>query len=1433
MSAGQGIGAVIGATIGLVIGGPGAALKGAYWGYTAGSIIDPPPGPHLEGPRLNDRIIQTSEEGAPLPTVFGTQRISGNVVWSSGLEEIATTTEQGGGSGGGATSTTYSYKTDAAIALCSGSITGIRRIWADAKLIYDASENASLNTLLASEQRVGGIRVYTGSETQQPDPLIQSIEGAANTPAYRGMAYVVFEDLLLADFGNRLPNFSFEVVRNADPVAVCIDEIDLFRRAPPYPDDGAGVTYFDGAGWWMYEVVYTDNADPWSVTEFHVQEYYLALGETIPVAHDLISISGAMMPGNGVSYAYIARFKSNRRAFALFDLVGGYGGFRVYYRDDAGDWQLKSIWSPNGNGGSVDNAGPVAMVDDLIVMAGRNHPTSIRLEDSSYTYLTRPTSPSVSDYCWLAEIVLDKVVIGVDDGGTNKVWIYDASTLAYESSITISSAASTDLVGNLDALGNLWFTGLGGVLGGAYEGKLFKIATLLGTPGTEELIFSGLAQTDNDYEPNTMRTNWRIDTVGGMVAFITDNNSDTSSARQYMGVFGLYSYAQTAQPLDEVCAALMEYSGLSAAQYDVTALASDSVRGYTIGRPMAIRGAFEPLQTAWHFDLAEIDAQIVAVKRGGSVVATIPADDLGAAETPGSVPLKLTRNNDSELPSEIQISYSDIDNDHQAGTQYARSLTAQSVNIQQISLPLALTSQEAAQLAEIILNSSRYTGRHTLEFSLDYGWSRLCPTDVVSVPGYGVQWTARIGQIDLGAPGIVQVVASPEIAALYASILAGSDATGIGQTIGLTGTTTLNLIDCCLLRDTDSGMAWYVGLSGSVDTWPGGAVYKSSVNGATWTLATAATRTQAAQIGTATTALATADCRVWDKSNALNVMMQAGATLSSATELAVLDGANAALLGAHGRWELIQWLTATLESDGSYTLSNLLRGRKGTEHAASSHVIGDTFIVLSAATLQQLAVTTSELNAERLYKATTSGQLIEAVDSEAATYTGERLKPLAPADFHAIQQANGDIHLKWKRRDRIARAWSSSVSLPQSESTESYEIDIAIYGDIVRTLTATSESATYTAAEQLTDLDGVTSETATFGLYQISAAVGRGHISAISQIIEAAADTGIEPPEGGSDSFIFSAQSTQWTGTYLIAASQFGTGAWWYSADAATWTPATSTTSGPGETIVNGTTTISAYIPYIQVSTSATLATWTARSVADWKVTWAAFDDRVYAGVWDGTQYVYVHAGWNVLSTDTVSWSHELNDLPAPTYYDGSNLIIKRVLMFGSTYVAIFFASDLGGYAYFRRPKCYIYTSTDRVTWTLRYTGDDFTRLFDLWTDGSTLIAVGTKNATYNAYESPLVIRSTDATTWTEISMPSAVLTDLSLYGISALTSGRLVAVGRASYYSDDDGLTWYAAGAPATIGRIHGPGSFLAISDVTDTEIYTTTDGTTWLQEI
>ncbi len=186
-------------------------IIGAVVSMVVNAIVNKPEDVVQTGPRLEDLTIQTSTYGVSLPIVYGTVRIAGNVIWSTNKIETKTVKKSGGKGGGPkVTQTTYTYAASFAIALCEGEITGIRRIWNHGKLVYDISETNTESTGLLNDKFV----TYKGTQTQLPDPTIESIEGVGKTPAYRGMAYVVFNNLELAEFGNTLPNLTFEVIRS-------------------------------------------------------------------------------------------------------------------------------------------------------------------------------------------------------------------------------------------------------------------------------------------------------------------------------------------------------------------------------------------------------------------------------------------------------------------------------------------------------------------------------------------------------------------------------------------------------------------------------------------------------------------------------------------------------------------------------------------------------------------------------------------------------------------------------------------------------------------------------------------------------------------------------------------------------------------------------------------------------------------------------------------------------------------------------------------------------------------------------------------------------------------------------------------------------------------------------------------------------------------
>ena len=193
-------------TVGGAIGGPVGAALGAVLGQRVDRALLAPKG--RDWPRLSELKVQTSSYGTPVPRIFGRMRVAGCVIWATDLIE-----QRGRASGGKgqASVTQYSYAASFAVALSARAIAGVGRIWADGKLLRGAAGDWKART---------GFRLYLGDEEQAPDPLIASAVGNGLAPAHRGVAYAVFEQLQLADFGNRIPSLTFEVIAEEGAVRV-------------------------------------------------------------------------------------------------------------------------------------------------------------------------------------------------------------------------------------------------------------------------------------------------------------------------------------------------------------------------------------------------------------------------------------------------------------------------------------------------------------------------------------------------------------------------------------------------------------------------------------------------------------------------------------------------------------------------------------------------------------------------------------------------------------------------------------------------------------------------------------------------------------------------------------------------------------------------------------------------------------------------------------------------------------------------------------------------------------------------------------------------------------------------------------------------------------------------------------------------------------
>ncbi len=523
---------------------------------------------------------------------------------------------------------------------------------------------------------------------------------------------------------------------------------------------------------------------------------------------------------------------------------------------------------------------------------------------------------------------------------------------------------------------------------------------------------------------------------------------------------------------------------------DVEASALDAtVKGYGVGDILSARGAIQGLASAYPFDASEVDGVLRFAGHPRASVLSIAESDLGAGpdrkDTTVADKLSVRRTQELELPREILVRHIDPARDYQAGVQRARRLATSATGVTTLDLALVLGADDAKQAAEIQL-SRAWIRRQGLSWSLGPKHLALAPGDVVSLTASGVSRDVLIERIEL-ADGVLSCDGVPETGEVYDSAAVGDAGAVPAQEVTDPGDTVLHLLDLPPVgADGLANPIFYAAVAGANAGWRGAAVYLSNDGGASYgPLVTIAPPTV---MGVTTDMLGAGPTVTWDRANSVNVMLlRADMALESMSELGVLNGANAAVIGD----EIVQFTNAVLEVDGSYTLSGLLRGRRGTEASVGAHAAGERFVLLDAATIAEIAAATAWIGKSYDYKPVSVRATLGATVPQAFAYEGRNLKPFSPVHAAGARNAGGDLTLSWIRRTRQPGDWADGADVPLAEETEAYEVDILDGATVVRTLTASSSQAVYSASDQVADF-GAAQPSVAVRIYQLSAVVGRG-----------------------------------------------------------------------------------------------------------------------------------------------------------------------------------------------------------------------------------------------------------------------------------------------------------------------------------------------------
>lgn len=641
-SAGQAIGGVVGAVIGFYVGGPSGAYYGAQAGMMIGGLIDPP---KVQGPRLDDLNQQTSTYGAFIPRIYGTAPVVGNIFWIQGNKLIEREAEDSGK--GGPEVTNFEYFSSFAVGLCEGPIAGVRRIWIGGQLWYDAGAS-DLSSIIVSNEQAATFTLYTGSETQLADPLIQADRGVANVPAYRGLAYIVFNELPVKDYGNSLAGaqVKVELAGGATYGSALVDTLSIsaesgwntfYRVAGNQNDDSGFANYITASPTEQYPI--------W-VRSIGGRYYAQSLGNaglavfTSPNA----VVNGLQTSLDTLHYAFIAE----RRY-----LVWGIGHTASYW--DSGSTML-----------TMYAFAEKPRVIYAIVLIGSDV-SIIKMPESTGTERTYHTSS--------LPIGAEKPVISV--WGTSAV---TASHLTADQLLYIS--IYDEIEGVLAKTDSYTLTLPGTTPAGSYaidyvdascyvENDILYIVMVASTGATtprttiikvDLLAKAILSETALEYSIGALtsprQANVRV--VNSLIYYGQMNDNATYTLVRNAWVIASKVGISNATLSTIVQSECLKSDLLTAADIDVTDL-TDQVRGYRVSSLAPLRGGIDPLRKAWPFDVIQHGYKIKFKRRGGASVATITEGELDARAAGSDPGVQITnvREMDLVLPNQLTAKYLD------------------------------------------------------------------------------------------------------------------------------------------------------------------------------------------------------------------------------------------------------------------------------------------------------------------------------------------------------------------------------------------------------------------------------------------------------------------------------------------------------------------------------------------------------------------------------------------------------------------------------------------------------------------------------------------------------------------------------------------------------------------------------------------------------
>jgi hypothetical protein len=1113
-------GTAAGGVAGGLVGGPPGAVLGAQAGFLGGRVLGgilSPPDSGLQKPNTDDIRVTSSAIGRPIPVPNGTQQIAGQYIWASKVRAKKRTVSVGTGYSTG--TTIWKLFGDFALSLGEGPIGGVPRIWANNDLIFDISDGnvgpalhaAFIEAAAAFPDELtltdteaielegldfGRVRIYLGSETQLPDPLIQQDERIADAlglsdpadavSAFRGLAYVVFQDFPFQITGNAFGQFLFEVAETVTPAfpatTVTGGPMDHDRLAwgpdldTLHSDPRLGGTIYRASS--LGKTSDNPTAVPLALE---------AAGEE-PMAHVGPFVDGDNIYTEALNLGrQIRRYSRTTGGKTLGPSVGVGSALDPLHAVEYPNGFAPESVLVNQTGGELH----VFRARDLAVWASMDYAAIMGFGEWS------AAPPKVVDgavwYGWQPSVAATDSTVA----RLLEIAPLSGGLVAQHSIVTASPPASDDFA---DGFGHIAYDALTHSLLLETGGKLRRFS-LTDQAVDGEVTYGGALAADNNA---AMRMGpWEgklwlqtglgdgiaeIDTVAmKVVRTITpssdfsisiSNNTPLYDPRQHAVILAgddtywifLDRIAGAATTLKAIADKACDKCNIAAGERNTTPLAAVPVVGAPWGQRLTGRKALEPHAPAFDMDVRLSGFLLDFFLHGGASVRTIPEDQLGAAASgDGSARAPIlveTRDGELTLPQQVDVIALDRLTDYAPTVpQPARraSELVETRDVLTVELPIVFDGpDQPARIAQRLL-AQAWARRWKITAFVPHPQIAVEPGDVVTPTVDGVGRDMLVERRTLGANMVIELEGVSEDPEASLSTVTGATWAGFTpQAIGGVPTSQLFLLDSVLLRDRDVGLVRFAAVAPATEVgWSGAEIQESTDGGVSFpTVVDVFGPDEAADWGITLTALPDHSTVCIDETASFDVRMRRG-VLTSTTRSGILNLANPLLVGpCEGPFELIQFRDVTSLGGDDYRLGGILGGRRGSDTLAAGHGAGELVLVPSEAWLHRLAAESGEIGQAKVFAAVTLGSLVETSNRKSQTFRGNSLKPYPPSRVKATGGGAADLVGSFNLRTITGGKWRDRVDVQHYESSLEVELDVLDEaGAVVRTITKTASAA--------------------------------------------------------------------------------------------------------------------------------------------------------------------------------------------------------------------------------------------------------------------------------------------------------------------------------------------------------------------------------------